>query len=130
MLETHSTQNTHRLIPEAGVIVVEVSGPLRKADIDALADTADAYLQDHGVLHGIVVHARHFPGWQDFGTFLRHARFVRDHHRKVARVALVAEGRMVELGPRIAEHFVAAEVQGFRYEQLDAAITWTKGDVN
>jgi SpoIIAA-like len=54
---------THRLLPESGVIVVEVSEPLRAPDFDALAVTADGWLDTHDAVPGIVIHARELPGW-------------------------------------------------------------------
>jgi hypothetical protein len=114
----------HRLVPESGVIVVEVKEPLRAQDFDALALTADTWLETHDELHGLVIHARQFPGWENIGSLLRHVRFVRDHHRKVQRVALAADSKIASLAPHIAEHFVHAEVKGFGYDELESAIAW------
>ena len=115
---------SHQLIPEAGVIVAEVREPLRAQDFDALSLTADAWLETHDELRGIVIHARTFPGWENIGGFLRHVRFVRDHHRKVRRIALAADTRLAEIAPRLAEHFVQAEIKRFAYDDLEQAIAW------
>src|SRR5689334_21956867 len=56
--------NFSRLLPESSVIVAEIERPLRVADFDALALIADAWIEAHGVLGGLVVHARRFPGWE------------------------------------------------------------------
>jgi hypothetical protein len=117
---------SHRLLADCGIIVVEVSAPLRAQDFEALALTADTWIEAHGDLRGIVIHAREFPGWQDVGSFFRHMRFVRNHHRKVARVALAAEGKLTSLAPRIAEHFVKAQIKAFPYDALDSAIAWAQ----
>ena len=116
---------SHRLIPEAQVLVVEVNEPLRSQDFDALALTADAWLETHNQLHGIVIHTHEFPGWENIGSLVRHMRFVRDHHRKVNRVALAADSKLAALAHRLAEHFVHAEVKSFRYDELEDAIAWT-----
>ena len=115
---------SHRLLPELGVIVVDVEHPLRAQDFDAVALTADAWIESHGALQGLVIHARTFPGWENLGSLLRHIRFVRDHHRKIRRIALAADSELAPIAPRIAEHFVAAEVRSFSYDQLEAAIAW------
>jgi SpoIIAA-like len=91
---------SHRLVPESGVLVVEVTAPLRVQDFDALAATADTWLETHEVLPGIVVHAHQFPGWENVAGMLRHLRFARDHHRKVRRVALAADSKLAGLAPR------------------------------
>jgi hypothetical protein len=114
----------HRLIPESGVVVVEVSQTLRQPDFDALGLTVDSWLDTHDRLQGLVLHARAFPGWENIGGLVRHIRFVRDHHRKIRRVAVVLDSPLGALAPRLAEHFVQAEVRGFRDDQLDAAVAW------
>ncbi len=120
---------SYRLIPESGVIVVDVKQPLRAQDFDALAFTADTWIEAHGDLQGIVIHAREFPGWENLGSFLRHIRFVRDHHRKVKRIALAVDTKLASLAPKVAEHFIQAEVKNFRYDELDSAIAWAAGPV-
>lgn len=114
----------HRLLPECGVLVVEPDRPLRSEDFDALAMAVDPWIEAHGELRGLVVHAREFPGWENLGSVFRHLRFVRDHHRKIGRVALCAGGKLAALAPRLAEHFVAAEVQHFDYDEFDRAVAW------
>jgi len=115
---------THRLVPESGVLVVEVSQALRAQDFDALAATADGWIDAHGELPGLVIHARAFPGWENLGGLIRHIRFLRDHHRHLRRVALASDSKLAGLGPKLAEHFVQAEVRRFGYDELEAAIAW------
>ncbi|MFE7607002.1 SpoIIAA family protein [Streptomyces celluloflavus] len=116
---------SHRLLLESQVLVVEVEQPLRAQDFDALALTADVWLETHAELAGIVLHAREFPGWENAGSLLRHVRFVRDHHRKVRRVALAADSRLAGLVPHLTNHFVQAEVRRFGYDELEAAVAWS-----
>ena len=116
----------HRLLPDAGVLIVEPSRPLRAEDFDALALTVDPWIEAQGTLRGIVVHTRGFPGWQNAGSLLRHINFVRDHHRRVGRVALAADGKVAEFAPKLAEPFVDAEVRWFDYDRLDEAIEWAR----
>ncbi len=118
---------SHRLLPDSGVIVVEVKEPLRAQDFDALALTADTWIEAHGDLQGLVIHAAEFPGWENLGSFVRHVRFVRDHHRKVKRIALSVDGKLASLAPHLAEHFVKAEVRSFGHDQLEAAVAWAGG---
>jgi hypothetical protein len=55
---------------------------------------------------------------------IRHVRFVRDHHRRVRRVALASDGRPAELAPRLAEHFIKAEIRRFGDDALEEAVAW------
>lgn len=114
----------HRLLSEAGVLIVEPEAPLRSEDFEAVALTVDPYIEAEGRLRGIVIHARRFPGWEDLGSLIRHVRFMKDHHRKVDRVALAMDGRLAEMAPKFAEHFVNAEIEQFGYDDIDEAIAW------
>jgi hypothetical protein len=116
----------HRLLADAGVLVVEPTRPLRAEDFDALSMAVDPWIEANGTLRGIVVHTRGFPGWQNLGSFLRHMRFVGDHHRRVARVALAADGALAEMAPSLSDAFVQAEVKHFGYDRLDDAIAWAR----
>lgn len=116
-----------RMVGDTGVLVVEVTRPLRTLDFDAIALTADAWIESHGSLHGLVIHTRTFPGWENLGALIDHVRFIRDHHRKIVRVALAADSKVASIAPRIAEHFVHAELKVFGYDDLDAAIVWAGG---
>jgi hypothetical protein len=118
---------SHRLLPDAGVMVVEIREALRAQDFDAVAATADMWIEAHGDLQGLVIHARDFPGWQNLAGLVRHLRFVRDHHRKIKRIALVADTEVASLAPRLAEHFVASEIKAFPYADLDRGIEWAAG---
>lgn len=118
---------SQRLIPETGVLVVDVTQALRAQDFDAIALTADIWIEAHGRLNGLVIHLRTFPGWENLDALFRHFRFVRDHQRKVTHLAIAADGAIANIVPHFAEHFVKAEVKVFDYDALDAAIAWAGG---
>lgn len=118
---------SRRLIAESGVLVVEPGERLRVQDFDALKETADAWWDEHGDLPGLVIRARAFPGWENVAALRRHVRFVRDHHRRVKRVALAADSKVAGLVPHLAKRFLRPEVTSFEYDQLDGAIAWAAG---
>ena len=68
--------------------------------------------------------AEHFPGWDDFAALTSHIRFVREHHSKIRRVALVTADRLVSAVPRMASRFVDAEVRAFPMDGRDEALLW------
>ncbi|MEO8464366.1 MAG: STAS/SEC14 domain-containing protein [Gammaproteobacteria bacterium] len=114
----------YQLLEDREVLVVEPHGKLTAESFDVLAATIDPWLASGRGLHGMVVHAREFPGWESIGSFLRHVHFVREHHRKIPRVALCVDGALAKLAPPLVEIFVAAEIRHFEYSQLDQAIDW------
>ncbi|PRQ03951.1 STAS/SEC14 domain-containing protein [Enhygromyxa salina] len=121
---------SHRLLADRGVLVVEPKGPLRAQDFDELALMVDPWIEAHGKLDGLVVHAREFPGWENLGSFLRHLRFVRDHHRHIERVAVAAaaDSKFADLAAPIADHFIHAEYRHFEHGDIDDAIAWAAGE--
>jgi hypothetical protein len=113
-----------KFLPGKEVLVVEVNGPLGREDFEALSAEADPWIEEHRALHGLVVHAKKFPGWENLGSFFRHVAFVGDHSRKIHRVAIVADGILPEVMPRLASYFVKAELRHFGYDELESAIAW------
>jgi hypothetical protein len=121
----HASSLTYRMLPERGVLVVEPHGRLQAEDFDALEAAADAWIESgDATLRGVVIHARQFPGWENLGSLLRHLRFVRDHHRKIRRVALAVDGTMAQIAPALVEQFVQAELKQFGADDLEAAVVW------
>lgn len=119
---------SYRMLPDRGVLVIEPHGPLAAHDFDVLSAETDAWIESGDApLRGIVIHARRFPGWENLGSVLRHVRFVRDHHRKIARIALATDAAMAGAAANLADHFVEAKTKRYGYEDLDCAIRWASG---
>jgi len=115
---------THALDRAAGILQVRPDGPLEAADFEDLAAEIDPYIENAGGLNGLLIEAPTFPGWENLGALLRHLTFVREHHREIARVALVTDSRLGDLAERVAGHFVSAEIKHFQGDQTEAARAW------
>ena len=120
----------HELRRDEGILVLNPEGPLEEADFTALASHVDAYLEQHGTLRGVLIRAKSFPGWKDFGALLAHLRFLREHHQRIEKVAVVADGAFANIMPNIANHFVHAQVQHFDLTREDAAWVWLRQNGN
>jgi hypothetical protein len=107
-----------------GILHARPSGPLEAADFDRLSALADPYIAQKGELAGIMIEVKEFPGWKNLASMVRHFRFVRNHHRKVRRVALVTNARIGSIAEKFARHFVAAEVKRFPAEHAGEAKRW------
>jgi len=114
----------HELKPEKGVLIVRPKGPLAAGDFAALAKDVDAYIEARGALNGLMICAEKFPGWEGLEAAVSHFRFVRDHHKKISRVALISDSDVLALLPRVASHFVAAEVKHFKQDEEKKAMAW------
>jgi hypothetical protein len=114
----------HDLRRDDGLLLLEPDGPLEKADFQTLTSHVDAYLENNGVLHGVLIRAPKFPGWKDFGALVAHLRFVKQHHQKIEKIAVVADGSVATVMPHIAQHFVHAHIKHFDPAEEDAAWEW------
>src|SRR5665811_70819 len=100
----------YELLHDEGILVLHPEGPLEAADFTVLAGQVDVYLEGHGKLCGVLIHAKSFPGWKDFGALLAHLKFLKVHLKRIEKVAVVADGAIASILPNIANHFVHAQV--------------------
>jgi hypothetical protein len=116
----------YAILKPDGILVLEPDAALSQDDFAGLAELADAYLAHHDRLHGVLIHARTFPGWESFAGFIAHVRFVRDHQRQIERVALVTDSHLAGFAEALAKHFTAAEIRHFPFADYEPALQWLK----
>lgn len=115
------------LFRDEGVLTLFPTGVLSAEDFAQVAALVDPYIEANGELRGLMIRAQRFQGWDSFAALVTHIRFVRDHERKIRRVAVVTDSPLLELAPAIARHFVQAEVRSFPFDQHQAAFDWLTG---
>ncbi|MCB1856256.1 MAG: STAS/SEC14 domain-containing protein [Pseudomonadales bacterium] len=106
------------------VAILEPEESLSAGDFQAAASEIDPVIEKYGQLSGIIIRTRSFPGWESFAALTSHLRFVKNHHRHVARVALVTDSVAADFAEKIASHFVKAEIRSFSYQDVDKARDW------
>lgn len=109
------------------ILYLRPKGALTKEDFAGLAKTVDPHIEKTGGLAGLILEAAKFPGWDSLGALAAHLRFVRDHHKRVKKIAIVTDSAMGGAGEKLANHFVAAEIKHFPAGQLEAAKRWVTG---
>ena len=114
----------YQLLEDRAVLVVRPVSALAAADFLMLAAKVEPFVRVRGGLRGILIDGEAFAGWQNLDGLVAHLRFVREHHRNVARVAILTDGQALSLAPRIAQHLLSAEVRGFRLSQRAGALNW------
>ena len=114
----------YSIMKPEGILVLKPQAPLTKEDFGSLDAAVDAYLSYHAKLHGVMVHAREFPGWEDFGGFTAHMRFFREHHNQVEKVAVVTDSPVAGIAEFLGKHFTSAEVKHFPYDDDLIALNW------
>jgi tRNA U38,U39,U40 pseudouridine synthase TruA len=109
-----------------GILLLRPSAPLNKADFGSLSADVDAYLSEHARLRGVMIHAKGFPGWENFGGFTAHMHFVREHHKQVERIAVVTDSPLAGMAELLGKHFTSAEVRHFPFADDAKALEWLK----
>jgi ketosteroid isomerase-like protein len=112
------------MLRDKAIAILTPDGRLESSDFEAVAREVDPLIEDRGMLNGLMIRASHFPGWADLGALVSHIRFVRDHHRKVRRVAVVSDSQALKVLPALAQHFVGAEIRHFGADQAEQALSW------
>jgi hypothetical protein len=120
----------HELLRTEGILILTPEAPLESADFERLAQEIDPYIEANGKLHGVMIDAESFPGWKDFAGLVAHLRFVRDHHQKIQKLAVVSDSSVLSFAPKLASHFVQAEVKHFSHLQREDALLWLTGESN
>lgn len=110
---------------ENAIAILEPQGALKKEDFDNAAKVIDPFiLENNGKLNGIIIYTKSFPGWEDFAALSRHITFVKNHHRKIKRLAFVTDTSVIEFSKVIAAPFVEAEIKVFDYDDFEEAKNW------
>jgi hypothetical protein len=96
-------------------------------DVSKSLTRSDPYINENGKLTGLLIEAPSFPGWDSWRALIEHISFVRDHHRKIERVAAVTDSTILTIAPKIAEHFAHPKFKVFRSGERANALAWLQG---
>jgi hypothetical protein len=109
------------------ILVVSPNGPLARADFARLAQEVDPVIAAKGRLAGLMVCVKGVPGWDSFGAFVSHLAFVRDHHRKIDRIAAVTDSEILKTMTHVSSYFLSPQVRQFPSDARAKALAWLEG---
>ena len=108
----------------SSILYVRPKSALAEDDFAQLAKTVDPFIQSTGDLAGLVLEVSAFPGWESLGAMAAHFRFVRDHHKRIKKVAIVTDAPIGTVAEKLASHFVSATIKHFPAGAIAAAQQW------
>jgi len=111
-----------------GIAMLEPNGALSDNDFKSVAEIIDPWIEKSNKLNGLIIHVEHFPGWDSFSALLRHLKFVKEHHKKISRVAFSTDSAIGSLAETIGKHFVQAKIKVFSFNDLELAKAWITGN--
>jgi hypothetical protein len=130
MLESQLIETKLHPINDAGevvgILIINANGALDVSDFERLTKKVDTYLEKHTHLHAALIHAEEFPGWVSFASLISHLKFVRLHHQKIEKIALVTDTVLADAAEVFLSHFIKAELKHFPYCAYAQALEWTK----
>ena len=111
-----------------GIAILKPDGALSEKDFIYASCVIDPYIEKAGKLNGLIISTRKFPGWESFGSLIKHFKFVKEHHKKLSHVAIVTDSVLGDFAEIIVTHFVSAEIKHFAFDELSKAQSWVLGD--
>ena len=115
---------SYELDENSGVLTVRPEGKLETQDFLTLSKVVDPFIEERGRLNGIIIVTERFPGWEDFNGLIEHMKFVRNHHRKIAKVAIVTDSKIADVAESLGKHFVKASIKHFSFKDHESARRW------
>ena len=115
---------TTTLNEKEAIVTLQPEGALSTKDFDQAVQVVDPFIEQQGKLNGVIIYTESFPGWDSFASLIRHLKFIKNHQKKVTRLAFVTDSIVGSFAEKISDHFVAAEVKSFPYNALDKAKHW------
>lgn len=115
---------------EKSILHVKPQSPLQAEDFLRLSNILDPYISQQGKLKGLMIETPKFPGWKDFNAFKAHIQFVKNHHKKINRIAVATDSKLANVGVALGGFLLAPELKRFPYDQAGQAEKWLEESSN
>lgn len=116
----------HVLFHDDGLLTLTPDGPLKSIDVERVEQAVETFIEERGQLNGLMLHNDSFSDWTDIVLLLSQLSFVRDRHKHIRRVAVIADDEVTPFLPRLAQLFSHAEVRLFGHADDEAALLWLR----
>ncbi|WP_417390801.1 STAS/SEC14 domain-containing protein [Gimesia sp.] len=114
----------YEFMQSEGVLIMTPEAPLEISDFQKLSEEIDPYIEAHGELHGLLIDAKAFPGWENFAGLIAHLKYVVNHHKMIQKVAVLSDDSFLAAAPTFADHYIQAEIKHFSHSEMDRALHW------
>ena len=98
----------------------------RSDDFQKLALQVDPLIRQHNNIR-LLIDASKFHGWENLSALKNHVAFIKAHHRKVERIALIAAHKWQHWLIRVISRFVHPEVRAYDKSTENEALQWIVG---
>jgi hypothetical protein len=109
------------------ILHIRAKSALQENDFVKLAQEVDPYIRVSGRLAGVIVEAPKFPGWDSLGAMRAHFRFVKDHHKRIDKVAVVTDSKLGGVAETLGSRLISPQIKHYPAGDLEAAKRWVEG---
>lgn len=110
----------------ANILKITAPEKLRAEDFRQIAPQIDSLIAQHGKIR-LLIDASAFNGWEDLAAFESHAGFVKNHHQKIERIAVITGHDWQHWVIGAVRVFVHPEVRAYDKGHEDEALQWITG---
>ena len=108
------------------ILEVEIIGEIKEGDWPDIGRVADDLINTHGSIR-IILNGSHFEGWEDVLAAEKHFGFVKNHHKKVEKLAFVIGHAWQSWLATFIGIFLHPEIKFFEKDnKLEKARTWIR----
>lgn len=107
----------------ANVIEVKVPPTLKTNDFELITPSVDALIQQHGKIK-LLVDASEFNGWDTLAAFEEHMKFAKNHHQKIACIAIIPGHMWHHWVITLIKMFVHPKIKTFDKNEKTEALQW------
>jgi len=106
---------------DQAIFQVTVDGKLQAGDFKEFAQNIDPLIAQHQI-NFILLDAQKMNGWKNFAALKAHLAFVKNHHKLISKVALVASHKWQYLLAACGKMFLHPQIKVF--DKLELAKNW------
>jgi hypothetical protein len=103
-----------------------VPAKLKSEDVSEIGPQIDALISKHEQIR-LLIDASGFNGWNNITTFETHAKFIKSHHQKVERIAVIVAHDWQHWLIGAVRIFVHPEVRAYDQSHESEALQWIVG---
>ena len=86
----------------------------------------DSFISQHAKIR-LLIDIYGFNGWYNFAALLKHIQFIKDHHQKVERIAVVGARSWQHWVIGVVRMILRPEVRAYDRSQQAEALRWIVG---
>lgn len=105
------------------LVRLKVTAPISVGDFNSVAPQIDALIKEKSTIR-LLVDGRSFKGWENTKAFKEHIGFVKNHHLKVKKIAIIARHWWQYCFVGIFRLFVHPKIRIFNANQFEDALRW------